>query len=305
MDLVVGASRLPRAGETVAGLSFATFEGGKGFNQAVAARRAGGEVAFIGKLGQDAFGDRLAAALDTEGIHAAGVTRVSDPAISTGVASITVDSSGSNTIVVVPAANFEFSPADLDRAANVFKDAGALLLQLEIPLTVCEKAAQQARQAGAKVILTPAPVPNQPLPAGLLASLDLLVLNETEVRLMAALAGANPVPDDEIEAARLLLGQPDRGQPGPGAVVVTLGERGAAWVTVDEVITAPGFPVKAVDTTAAGDSFTGALAFALAQNLPAAEALRFANAAGALAVTKPGAYPSIPTNEEIKRLFNR
>ncbi len=304
MDLVVGASRLPRAGETVAGLSFATFEGGKGFNQAVAARRAGGEVVFIGKLGRDAFGDRLAAALAAEGINAAGVSRVSDPAISTGVASITVDSSGSNTIVVVPGANFEFSPADLEQAAGAFQDAGALLLQLEIPLAVCEKAAQLARQAGAKVILTPAPVPNQPLPPGLLAALDLLVLNETEVRLMAALSSGNQVLGDEIEAARLLLGQADRGQPGPGAVVVTLGERGAAWVTLDKAITTPGFTVHPVDTTAAGDSFTGALAFALAENLPVPEALRFANAAGALAVTKPGAYPSIPTNAEITQILN-
>lgn len=303
MDLVVGVNRLPQAGETVAGLSFATFEGGKGFNQAVAARRAGGEVAFIGKLGQDAFGDRLAAALDAEGINAIGVTRVSDPAISTGVASITVDSSGSNTIVVVPAANFEFAPTDLDRAAGAFQATGALLLQLEIPLPVCEKAAQLARQAGAKVILTPAPVPNQPLPPGLLSSLDLLVLNETEVKLMAELSGANPVPEDEIEAARLLLGQPDQNRPGPTAVVVTLGERGAAWIATDEVIVAPGFPVRPVDTTAAGDSFTGALAFALAENYPVPEALRFANAAGALAVTKPGAYPSIPTAAEIMRLL--
>lgn len=303
MDLVVGASRLPQAGETVAGFSFATFEGGKGFNQAVAARRAGGEVAFIGKLGRDAFGDRLATALATEGISAAGVTRGSDQNISTGVASITVDSSGSNTIVVVPGANFEFSPADLDHV-RMFEGAGALLLQLEIPLAVCEKAAQLARQAGARVILTPAPVPAHSLPPGLLDSLDLLVLNETEVKLLAALSGVPSVPDDEIAAARLLLGQPDQNRPGPGVVVVTLGERGAAWVTAAEVITAPGFPVRPVDTTAAGDSFTGALAFALAENYPVLEALRFANAAGALAVTKPGAYPSIPTNEEITRLLN-
>jgi ribokinase len=301
MDLVVGATRLPQAGETVAGLSFATFEGGKGFNQGVAARRAGGEVAFIGKLGQDAFGDRLAAALATEGIDAAGVTRVSDQSISTGVASIMVDATGANTIVVVPGANFEFSPADLANGAGLFDEAGALLLQLEIPLAVCEKAAQLARQKGARVILTPAPVPAQPLPPGLLGSLDLLVLNETEVFLMAALAAGNvgqAIPADEIAAARRLLGQP-----GPAVVVVTLGARGAAWVTAEEAFTVSGFPVRPVDTTAAGDSFTGALAFALVQGLPPQEALRFANAAGALAVTRAGAYPSIPTNAEINHLL--
>jgi ribokinase len=324
MDLVVGATRLPQAGETVAGLSFATFEGGKGFNQGVAARRAGGEVAFIGKLGQDAFGDRLATALATEGINTAGVTRVPDQSISTGVASITVDAAGANTIVVVPGANFEFSPTDLDSVVGAFDEAGALLLQLEIPLAVCEKAAQLARQKGARVILTPAPVPAHPLPPGLLGSLDLLALNETEVFLMAALAAGNGdeipqrvapeqvapeqvapeqvAPEDEIAAARRLLGQP--GRPGPAAVVVTLGERGAAWVTSGEVFIVPGFPVRPVDTTAAGDSFTGALAFALVQGLPPQEVLRFANAAGALAVTRAGAYPSIPTNAEINRLLD-
>jgi ribokinase len=303
MDLVVSATRLPLPGETVAGRRFATFEGGKGFNQAVAARRAGGSVAFVGKLGRDAFGDRLAAALTAEGIDPTGVTRCADPAVSSGVAAITVDASGGNTIVVVPGANFEFSPADLEQAAALFQEAGTLLLQLEIPLAVCEKAAQLAKQAGARVILTPAPVPSQPLPPGLLASLDLLVLNETEVKLMAGFLPGQPAAPDEIEAARNLIGQPTLDRPGPSAVVVTLGERGVVWVSAAEVISAPGFIVKPVDTTAAGDSFTGALAVALDQGYPVSEALRFANAAGALAVTRQGAYPSIPTALEINRFL--
>jgi ribokinase len=303
IDLVVSTARLPQPGETVAGRHFATFEGGKGFNQAVAARRAGGEVAFVGKLGADAFGDRLAAAMAAEGIDAAWVTRCQDPQISTGVASITVDALGYNTIVGVPGANFEITPADLGNAASVFQTAAVLLLQLEIPLEICQQAAQLAKQAGAKVILTPSPVPSQPLPSSLLASLDLLILNETEVILMAGLLPAAPVPKDEIDAAHYLLGKPDLNLPGPLAVVVTLGERGVVWVSATEVISVPSFQVEPVDSTAAGDSFTGALAFALSQDYSIREALRFANAAGALAVTRPGAYPSIPTAQDIKQFL--
>jgi ribokinase len=300
LDLVVTTARLPAQGETVMGQTFNTFVGGKGFNQAVAARRTGSSVAMVGKLGRDSFGDTVETALRQEEILDA-VGRCPDPAISTGIAAITVDSNGKNMIVVVPGTNFELTAADVESSAGLIQQARVLLLQLEIPLPVCQRAAQLAHEAGVKVVLTPAPVPTTPLPTELLANLDLLVLNEVEVLQMAALHREGlEIANDEIEAARQLLNDPDSGWIGPSGVIVTLGERGACWVTAGEAQQVAGFPVTAIDTTAAGDSFTGAIATALSQQLPIPEALRFANAAGALAVTKKGASTSVPTATEIK-----
>ncbi len=296
MDLVVTTARLPGEGETVAGRTFNTFWGGKGFNQAVAASRAGVSTAMIGKLGQDDFGNELEAALRRENIVATHVTRCPDPKISTGVAVITVDGAGHNSIVVVPGTNFELSEADIDAAAPIFQKAKILLLQLEVPLKVCQHAARIARQNGLKVILTPAPVPNAPLPNTLLANLDWLVLNETEVRQLADLHCLSLPSDlDETNVARQLLRVT-----GLAAIIITLGERGAVWVTPARAEFSPAFQVMTVDTTAAGDTFAGSLASALVQNLSPTAALRFANAAAALSVTQPGAITSIPTTQAIE-----
>lgn len=298
-DLVVTSARLPNIGETIAGQSFQTFTGGKGFNQAVAANRAGSKTAMVGKIGQDSFGDFLEAVLRQENLPLDTVTRCSDPQVSTGVAIITVAADGKNTIVVVPGANFAWQANDLPQASAVIENAKVLLLQLEIPLEICQAAAEQAHKAGAIVVLTPAPVPMQPLPTALLANLDWLVLNETEVRELArihAVEFSSDLSDVEVAQALLTAFQ----QAGPSVIVVTQGEKGAAWVTLQEVKTATAFSVKAVDTTAAGDTFTGALAAAICRNLPIEEALRFANAAGALAVTKAGATASIPHLPEIE-----
>lgn len=296
MDLVVTTARLPSAGETVAGYTFKTFGGGKGFNQAMAASRAGASTVMIGKLGQDDFGNELEAALQQENIIATHVTRCPDPKISTGIAVITVDRAGRNSIVVVPGTNFELNETDIDVAAQIFQKAKILLLQLEVPLTVCQHAAQIARQYGLKVMLTPAPVPATPLPATLLANLDWLILNETEVRQLADLH-CPPLPSDldETEVARQLLQTT-----GLASIIVTLGERGAVWVTSERTEFSPAFQVMTVDTTAAGDTFAGALAAALAQNSPPVAALRFANAAAALSVTLAGAATSIPAAPAIK-----
>lgn len=303
-DLVVTGERLPKPGETVAGQSFQTFTGGKGFNQAVAASRAGSKVAMVGKLGQDAFGDLLEEALHQENLPVDTVTRCNNAAISTGVAVITVAANGKNTIVVVPGANFAWLDSDLQNASAVIEQAKILLLQLEIPIEVCQKVAQQAHAAGATVVLTPAPVPLQPLPSTLLTNLDWLVLNETEVRELARIYQVSYAADAaDVEVAQALLTL--FGQSGPSVIVVTQGEKGVAWVTAGEAINVAAFSVEAVDTTAAGDTFTGALAAAFCRNLPIAEALSFANAAGALAVTKAGATASIPRLPEIEAFLQK
>jgi ribokinase len=309
IDLVVRAKRLPQSGETVAGQSFETFSGGKGFNQAVAAKRTGSRVAMIGKIGQDEFGLRLRSALQNEAIEANHVTECRDPHTSTGTALITVDSHGLNQIVVVGGANFAWDSQEIEKASALIQKAKLLLLQLEVPVPICIQAAQLAQQHGVKVMLTPAPVPTEPLPAALLANLDILILNETEAQQMALLhTGVSSEGLDEIGTAQLLLkaltqNRDEKAEKTGKTVITTLGERGALLVTEKEAQFSPSIPVTPVDTTAAGDTFAGALAAALCQGQDSAAALHFANAAGALAVTKRGASTSIPTQAEVLSLL--
>jgi ribokinase len=289
MDLVVRAPRFPLAGETILGSGFRTIPGGKGANQAVAARRLGAEVAMIGRVGGDAFGVTLRQNLAAEGIRTDRL--LADSTQATGVALITVDDSGENTIIVVPGANGRLTPADVEAAQAHITEADILLMQLEIPLDVVESAAQQARAGGTTVILNAAPA--QPLPTALLALVDYLVVNEVEAGL---LAGSRAVPP--AEAARALQAL------GARAVVVTLGPDGS--LLIDQgggSVTAPAFPVHAIDSTAAGDGFVGAFAVALAAGTSAAEALRWSNAVGALAVTRAGAQPSLPTRQEVEEFL--
>jgi ribokinase len=286
MDLVVRAPRFPAGGETILGHGFGTIPGGKGANQAVAARRLGADVAMIGRVGGDPFGAALRQNLAREGIGTDGV--VSDPARATGVALITVEDGGENTIIVVPGANGALTRADLDAARALLTGAAILLMQLEIPLDVVEGAAEQARAAGVTVLLNAAPA--QPLPPRLLACVDYLVVNESEARLLAGADAAGP--EDAARALRAL---------GARHVVVTLGAAGAMLLGPDGgVVTAPGFRVQAVDTTAAGDGFVGAFAVALAAGRSGRDALRWGNAAGALAVTREGAQPSLPSRAELE-----
>ena len=251
MDLVVRASRFAQPGETITGSAFLTAPGGKGANQAVAARRLGADVAMIGRVGDDPFGQALRRGLAAEGLD----VRLVDvtPSASTGVALITVDDSGENTIVVVPGANGLVSTEDIERALSVLTDADALLLQLEVPLPVVLSAARLARAASVPVILNAAPA--QPLPSALLPLVDYLVVNETEVLDVAGLATDTPETASRALQAR-----------GARTIVVTLGAAGALLVSPDGTTTAAdGFRVEAVDTTAAGDAFVGALAVALAE----------------------------------------
>lgn len=279
MDLVVTVDRAPGRGETVTGRTYDTVPGGKGANQALAAARAGGEVAFLGAVGDDDFGRRITALLTESGVDVAGLVVSDQP---TGTAHITVDGDGDNSIVVVPGANGTVTElTDAHRAA--IDRAELLLLQLELPLDLVTAAAVYAGSREVRVVLTPAPA--VPLPAELLGAVDILVPNEHEAALLAGV-------DDPIAAARSLAA---RG----GDVVVTLGSRGALRVREGIETEVPAFPVDAVDTTAAGDTFAGVLAVGLAEALDWETALRRASAAAALSVQRPGASSSMPDRAEI------
>jgi ribokinase len=259
--------------------------GAKGANQAVAAARLGAKVTLVARVGPDVFGERALAGFQQEGIITRHVTV--DGEAASGVALIFVDAAGENSIAVAPGANACLSPGDVQEAREAIEEADVLLLQLEVPMETVLAAAEVAHQARVRVILNPAPAPPNLLPAELLARVDILTPNESEAGLLT---------DTQVStelAARRLTGQ------GAGAVIVTLGARGALIVTLDAQRLVPGFSVNAVDTTAAGDAFNGGLAVALAQGRPLVGALRFANACGALATTRLGAQPSLPTIDEV------
>lgn len=287
MDLVVRAARHPAPGETVLGEAFQTFPGGKGANQAVAAARlATTPVRMIGRVGADAFGEALVTGLAADGVATTWVQR--DAAAPTGVALITLDQAGQNTIVVAPGANARLTPEDVEAAAAAFEGVAVVVVQLEIPLATVARAITLAHARGARVLLNPAPA--QPLPAAMLAAVDDLLPNQTE---LAQLTGEA----DYATAARQLLGA------GVGRVVVTLGGEGVCLFDGEGRSALAAHPVTVVDTTAAGDAFTGAYAAALAEGRPAREALAWGNAAGALAVTRAGAQPALPTRREVEALL--
>lgn len=294
MDLVFGAPRMPERGETLSGSAFGMFIGGKGANQAVAAARAGARVEMIGRLGSDAFGQEVSAALEAEGIRLRHVVR--DPQEGTGVAGIVVAADGANSIVVVPRANARLSEADVRKARGAIAAADVLVLQLEVPLAASLTAAKIARQAGVKVVLNPAPACD--LPDALYALVDVLTPNESETHFLTGVTASTP--DGAAEAAGVLR------QRGVKTVLLTLGERGALLLEEGErPREIPTFPVDVVDTTAAGDAFCGALAVALAERRPMDEAARFACAAGALACKVMGAGPSLPSRSAIEALLAR
>ena len=292
-DLVINVLRFPKPGETLTGHGFARFAGGKGANQACAAARLGGHACMVGQVGADEHGAWLAAQLNESGVHTAFVLR--DEAETTGVALITIDAAGQNQIVLVPGANGTFTPERLAAARTVLRDARVVLLQLEIPLETVLATARAARAAGATVMLDPAPA--QALPDALLALCDYVTPNETE---LAALTGGGEVCDaaDVRRRAGQLLGR------GAARVVVKWGARGAALFTAGFEHWWPAHTVEVVDTTAAGDAFNAAFAVALAGGAADEPAGRFANAAGALAVTRAGAQTAMPDRAEVERLLS-
>lgn len=290
MDLVVRAPRLPRGGETLAGQSFITVPGGKGANQAVAAARLGAEVAMIGCLGDDAYGDQLYRALQAEGIDCQGVERVAGE--SSGVALIVVDDSSQNAIVIVAGGNGHLSPAVLARHEHMLEQAQVVVCQLESPLETVGHVLRRAHALGKTVILNPAPA-TRDVPAEWLPLADYLVPNETESELLCRL------PVDSLESAGRAAER--LREMGAGRVIVTLGAQGALLVGEGRVEHFPVARVKALDTTAAGDTFVGGFAAALARGLDEAAAIRFGQAAAAISVTRLGAQTSIPSREEVER----
>ncbi len=292
LDLVMRVTRRPLPGETVIADACGIFLGGKGFNQAVAARRMGSAVAMVGRLGSDEFANRFRIALRDEGIDAAAVA--ADAEAGTGIATPVIDPDGGNSIVIAPRANMRVTPADVETAGDAIRRSRVLLLQLEIPVEASETAARIAHEAGARVILNPAPA--RPVLESLLRLADVLTPNEVEA---AALTGF-PITGVEsaFAAARELRAR------GAGAVAVTLGGSGVVAVAADGQVHLPAHAVPVVDTTAAGDAFNGVLAAILAQGSGLSAALRWANAAGACAVTRLGAEPSLPRREEVAVLLH-
>ncbi|HOW86602.1 MAG TPA: ribokinase [Candidatus Aminicenantes bacterium] len=292
-DMVLRVPRIPRPGETVLGGGFSMAAGGKGANQAVAAARAGGRVTFVARVGDDIFGERALAGFEADGIDARFVLRT--PGAASGVALIDVDDRGENSISVASGANALLSAADVGRAAGAFAEADVVLVQLESPIEAVGAAVRAAGETGAPVVLNPAPA--RPLDETLLARVSVLTPNETEAELLSGIAVRDEGGVRDAAARLRALG--------PRIVVVTRGERGlyASGPGFDGFL--PAFRVEAVDTTAAGDVFNGALAVALGEKRPLAEALRFAQAAAAISVTRPGAQPSAPARAEIEAFLER
>jgi ribokinase len=290
-DLVVRAPRFPQPGETISGEDLQVIPGGKGANQAVAAARLGVNVSMLGRVGKDNFGDFLLENLKSNHVNSQLIQR--DDA-STGTAIIVVDSNGQNSIVLSPGSNGKVSSADIANASFLYHDL--LLLQLEIPTLTVLAAAQRAKENNVPVILNPAPAHTAQLPDELIALADFLIPNETELSLLTNM-DVKDSPSAE-RAARILLKR------GSKHVIVTLGSQGALIVSSTQVTHVDSFKVNVVDTTAAGDAFIGGFATALLQNNSLDDSVRYGCACGALATTKFGAQPSLPTKEEVERFMS-
>ena len=286
-DHILNLTHFPRPGETVIGKQYQIAFGGKGANQAVAAGRAGADIAFIACVGADDIGERIRQQLQQDRIDIAPIETVADEA--TGVAMIFVNGEGENNIGIYSGANAALTPACVDRHQQVIVNAEALLMQLESPLESVLAAAKIARANGTQVILNPAPATH--LSDELLALIDIITPNETEAEILTGIA----VKSDE-DAARAAQALHDKGI---STVLITLGRRGVWLSEQGKGVRIPGFSVQAIDTIAAGDTFNGAFITARLEGVAMHDAVRFAHAAAAIAVTRPGAQPSVPWRTEI------
>ena len=294
-DMVVKTSHLPAGGETVLGGTFFMNAGGKGANQAVAAARYGNRVVFVTKTGDDLFGKQVLKSLEQDNIVTDYV--FVDKENPSGVALITIDSEAENCIVVAPGANMSLSPADIDVAAEEIRNADVLLMQLESPVETVTYAAKMAAEAGVPVILNPAPAPAEPLSEELLKSLYLITPNRSEASRLSGIE----VKDMEsaYRAAKAIRDM------GPKCVIITLGNEGSLLDDGAMPMRVEALKVEAVDTTAAGDTYNGVLASVIAEGRSLIEAMREANVAAAISVTRMGAQPAAPTREEINEMKKR
>ncbi|RSC25394.1 ribokinase [Pseudomonas putida] len=288
MDLVARAERLPRGGETLAGDSFFTVPGGKGANQAVAAARLGASVAMVGNVGDDAYGQQLRQALESENIdcQAVGVCA----GVSSGVALIVVDAASQNAIVIIPGGNGLLIPESVQRFDALLQNAGVIICQLEVPPATVAWTLARGRELGKTVILNPAPATG-PLPREWFAHIDYLIPNESEAEALTGL------PVNDIDSARQAAER--LREWGAGKVIVTLGAEGALFVSEHGSRHFPATKVKPLDTTAAGDTFVGGFAAGLACGLEEGEAIVRGQRAAAISVTRAGAQPSIPFLKEL------
>jgi ribokinase len=290
IDITAYLDRLPRPGETLHGHDYKLGLGGKGANQAVAARKLGSDVAFIGRIGADDFGKAAERELAAYGVDLSLIRR--DPEGATGIAIIKVGEGGENIISIVAGSNFAIDASDVARGRAALETAKVLLLQLEVPLAASLAAAAIVRKAGGIVILDPAPAPKDGLTPEILKAIDIITPNETEAGLIL---GWQPKSlEDGLKAAKELRAR------GVATAVVKLGSRGLAVASAEAETILPAFKVHAIDTVAAGDSFNGGLGHALESGMPLLEALRYAAACGALSTTRKGASAAAPTQDEVK-----
>ncbi|MFB3879997.1 MAG: ribokinase [Armatimonadota bacterium] len=289
MDLIVRCARLPREGETIHGEDLVTAGGGKGANQAVAASRLGAETTLIGRVGEDEFGPRLCAALQEDGVDTQFIA--ADPQARTGAALILLEASGANRIVIMSGANAQLGDEEVAAARSLLGRSDVVLMQLETPTPVVAAVARAAREAGVVSILDAGAATRAAFDAGLPALVDVISPNESEA---ASLTGVEVEDLGSARRAALVLREA-----GSKDVVVKLGAAGAYWLGEQGDQHFPGFPIQPVDTTAAGDAFTACLAIGIADGLAMPDAIRRANAAGALACLKLGAQPSMPTRAEV------
>ncbi|MEF9991552.1 MAG: ribokinase [Romboutsia sp.] len=286
MDLVVKVDTMPKGGQTLIGSDFKKVPGGKGANQAVAMARLGGDVRMIGKVGNDGFGNTLINALKNDNVNTKYIHTEEGP---TGVAMITVDKNAENSIVVAPGANFKVLDIDIDNNIEAIKESDIVVLQLETPIDTIKHALNRSKELNKYTILNPAPAVK--LEDVIIANVDLLTPNETELEILSGV----PInsEDDIVLAAKTMIDK------GVKELIVTLGSKGSLYINKNTQIFKGSYKVEAVDTTAAGDSYTGALSVAFANSKGIKESMEFASKVGALSVTKEGSQSSLPKLEDV------